>query len=206
MRMFRPLLLVATVIAAWPAVAASLPNRPVPSLDLHRYAGRWHEIARLPMYFERKCLDAVVATYTPNPDGTIHVHNTCRTGKGPMSADGVARFKERQPAALEVRFAPGWLAWLPMAWADYWVIEVDPGYQWAVIGNPDRDHLWILSRQPTMDRALLQTLIEHSRQRGYPVDRLIMPAPAGPPDRAAANAPPRLGDDGVKPAGAQTPG
>ena len=177
MRMFCRLLIVASMAIAWSAAATSLPNRPVPSLDLHRYAGQWHEIARLPMYFERKCLDAVVATYTPNPDGTVHIHNTCRTSKGRMSVEGVARMKDNQPAALEVRFVPAWLTWLPMAWADYWVIEVDADYQWAVIGSPGRKHLWILSRRPTMDRALFQTLKEHSRQRGYPVDRLMMIAP-----------------------------
>lgn len=177
MHPFCRLLIVATITCAWPAAAASLPNQPVPSLDLHRYAGQWHEIARLPMYFERNCLDGVVATYTPNPDGTVHIHNTCRTARGPMSVEGVARIKDRQPAALEVRFAPAWLTWLPMAWADYWVIEVDADYQWAVIGSPGRKHLWILSRHPVMDRALFAQLREHSRQRGYAVDRLIITAP-----------------------------
>jgi len=177
MRMFRRLLIMAAMTITWPAAAATLPNRPVSSLDLHRYAGQWHEIARLPMYFERKCLDAVIATYTPNPDGTIRVHNTCRTSKGRMSVEGVARMKDNQPAALEVRFAPAWLSWLPMARAEYWVIEVDADYRWAVIGSPGRKHLWILSRQPAMDRALFQTLREHSRQRGYEVDQLIMTAP-----------------------------
>ena len=182
MRIFRRLLIVATMAVAGPVCAASLPNRPVPTLDLHRYAGQWHEIARLPMYFERKCIGAVVATYTPNPDGTIHVHNTCRTAKGRKSVDGVARIKGDQPAALEVRFAPAWLTWLPMVWGDYWVIEVDADYRWAVIGGPDRKQLWILSRQPTMDGSLLRILTERSRQRGYPVDQLIMTAPAATPD------------------------
>jgi apolipoprotein D and lipocalin family protein len=54
---------------------------------------------------------------------------------------------------------------------------VDADYQWAVIGSPGRKHLWILSRRPTMDRALFQTLKEHSRQRGYQVDQLMMTAP-----------------------------
>jgi apolipoprotein D and lipocalin family protein len=171
------LLMVATLACTGPVAAANLPNRPVPSLDLHRYAGQWHEIARLPMYFERRCLDGVVATYTPNPDGTVQIHNTCRTSKGPMSVEGVARMKDDQPTALEVRFAPAWLSWLPMARADYWVIEVDADYQWAVIGSPGRQHLWILSRRPTMDRALIHVLVEHSRQRGYDGGRLIMTAP-----------------------------
>lgn len=171
------LLLLAALALAIPATATTLPNQPVRSLDLNRYAGRWHEIARLPMFFERKCLNGVTATYTPNPDGTVRVDNTCRTRKGQMAITGLARIKDDQPAALEVRFAPGWLSWLPVSWADYWVIEVDPDYQWAVIGSPGQKHLWILARKTSMDRALLQTLKEHSRQRGYDVDKLIITAP-----------------------------
>lgn len=159
------------------AHAGSLPNEPVHALQMSRYAGQWHEIARLPMYFQRKCLDGVVATYTPRADGMIHVHNTCRTAKGHKSVDGMARVMDGQPAALEVRFAPHWLRWLPMTWAEYWVIEVDPDYQWAVIGSPHLKHLWILSRQPTMERALFDTLREHSRQRGYQTDHLLITAP-----------------------------
>ena len=175
--MFRPLPTIAMWLAALPLLAATLPNRPVATLDLARYSGRWHEIAHLPMYFERRCLDAVTATYTPNPDGTVGIHNTCRTDKGVMAVDGVARIKGRQPAALEVRFVPAWLTWLPAAWADYWVIEVDANYQWAVVGSPGRRHLWILSRRPALDHGLFAALKERARQRGSPVDRLIVTAP-----------------------------
>lgn len=175
--MFRPLPMIAMWLAALPLLAATLPNRPVVTLDLARYSGKWHEIAHLPMYFERRCLDAVTATYTPNPDGTVGIHNTCRTDKGVMAVDGVGRIHDQQPAALEVRFAPAWLTWLPAAWADYWVIEVDANYQWAVVGSPGRRHLWILSRRPALDHALFATLKERARQRGYPVDQLIVTAP-----------------------------
>ncbi|WEN14202.1 lipocalin family protein [Rhodanobacter sp. AS-Z3] len=171
------LLLLASLVAASPAAADTLPNEPVPTLAMDRYAGQWHEIARLPMYFERRCLNGVTAKYVPNADGTVRVENTCMTAKGQMSIVGMARVKEGQPGALEVRFAPGWLSWLPLSWADYWVIEVDRDYQWAVIGSPGHKHLWILARQPRMDRALFQTLKEHSRLRGYSVDDLIITAP-----------------------------
>lgn len=171
------LLLLAALFFAAPATATSLPNEPVTSLDMHHYAGQWHEVARLPMYFERKCLNGVTANYSPNADGTIRVENSCQTRKGRMSITGVARIKDGRSGALEVRFAPGWLSWLPAAWADYWVIEVDTHYQWAVIGSPGRKHLWFLSRQPGMERVLFDTLKERSRQRGYDVDQLIITAP-----------------------------
>lgn len=117
--------------------------------------GPWHEIAHLPLFFQRKCVDTVTATYTLSKDGHIQVLNACRTADGTQeTANGVARSSSTGPAgALQVRFAPAWLGRLPWVWADYWVIEVDPDYRWAVVGSPSRKYLWILSRSPSMSRA-----------------------------------------------------
>lgn len=160
------------------AAAAALPNQPVELLDLKRYAGQWHEIAHLPLYFQRQCVDEITATYRINPDETIAVHNACRTRDGSIeSADGVARKANGPAGALKVRFAPAWLSWLPWVWADYWVIEVDPDYQWAVVGSPGRKYLWILSRSPEMDDQLFRNLRSRAEQRGYPVGKLVLAAP-----------------------------
>ncbi|MCX6916836.1 MAG: lipocalin family protein [Verrucomicrobia bacterium] len=43
-------------------------------VDLGRYAGRWFEIARLPLYFQ-KANESAIAEYGSNPDGTVSVHN-----------------------------------------------------------------------------------------------------------------------------------
>ncbi|HEU4671057.1 MAG TPA: lipocalin family protein [Dyella sp.] len=153
------------------------PNRPVQQLDLQRYLGQWHEIAHLPMFFQRKCIDTITATYTLRPDGTLGVHNACRTARGMDASDGVARRVDDHSGALKVRFAPAWLGWLPMVWADYWVIELDPGYRWAVVGSPSRKYLWVLSRTPRMDAATFRGIRDRAAARGYPVDRLVMAAP-----------------------------
>jgi len=165
------------VLAAGIARAqATLPNTPVPSLDLQRYAGEWHEIAHLPMFFQRNCAANITADYTLRPDATIGVRNACDDTNGRrMVSDGTARPVAGQPGSLQVRFAPDWLAWLPLAWADYWVVELDPGYQWAVVGGPGRDYLWILSRSPTMDRARFDAIRTRAAQRGYPVEKLVVP-------------------------------
>ncbi|HET6554973.1 MAG TPA: lipocalin family protein [Dyella sp.] len=158
-----------------PAQSRGLANEPVPQLDAARYAGHWHEIAHLPMYFQRQCVDHVTADYTVRADGTFGVRNVCRTRNDVAdSAEGVARPVKGRPGALQVRFAPAWLAWLPLVWADYWVIELDPDYRWAVVGSPSRKYLWILSRTPRMDRALYDELREHATMRGYAVDKLIV--------------------------------
>ena len=176
--MLRMTLSVVLMAALAPAAANSLPNRPVNTVDLERYAGQWHEMAHLPMFFQRKCVDNITATYTPNPDGTIKVRNACRSKDGSMqAADGVARKVPGQAGALKVRFAPAWLSWIPVVWADYWIVELDPDYQWAVVGTPGRNYLWVLSRKPSMQRELFEQIKGRAAQRGYPVGKLILAAP-----------------------------
>ena len=157
-----------------PAVAQAPVHKPVPVLDLQRYSGTWHQVAHLPMFFQRKCVRDATATYTPLEDGTIEVRNTCVRRDGErIEAVGVARPVPGAPGSLQVRFAPRWTSWMPLTWAPYWVIAVDPEYDWAMVGGPDRDHLWILSRDPSMDPQRFAGLGEQARALGYPVDQLV---------------------------------
>jgi apolipoprotein D and lipocalin family protein len=155
---------------------ASTPVTPVADLDLERYAGTWHEIARLPMWFQRKCASDVTAHYTPRADGTVAVHNACVTAEGKtIASDGVARRPDAYGRAkLEVRFAPAWLSWVPLVWADYWVIALDDDYRWAMIGQPGRKYLWILSREPSLDRKTFDALKQQATAMGYDLAPLIV--------------------------------
>lgn len=162
---------------ALPASAAE-PVRSVPQLDISRYAGHWHEIARLPVFFQRKCVGDITAAYTLRDDKLIGVSNACRVEDGGRdTAEGVARTVEGHPGRLQVRFAPDWLSWLPMVWADYWVIDLDPDYEWAVVGSPNRKYLWILSRTPTMEKALFEQIKARAEKMGYDLKPLVMAAP-----------------------------
>ena len=184
-------LLVTTLLTGTTACAAPLPealpagsaNEPVAALDLERYDGTWHEVARLPMFFQRHCVGDTTASYTRRDDGSIEVRNACRTEGGRIESVGAARTTD-VAGALEVRFAPAWLGWVPMVWADYWVIDLDPSYQWAVVGGPTQGAMWILSREPTLDPALFERIKQRAEARGYDLDDLIV----DPAQRA------RLGD------------
>lgn len=161
-----------------PAAHAADVVTSVPEMDISRYAGQWYEIARLPMSFQDKCTGDITAAYTLREDELIGVRNACRTADGETSvAEGVARQVKGHPGRLEVRFAPDWLSWMPFLWADYWVIDLDPGYTWAVIGEPGRDYFWILSREPAMDRALFEQIKARAVAVGYDLGPLIVAAP-----------------------------
>lgn len=170
-------LIAALALAALPAAAADAPT-PVRELDIARYAGTWHEVARLPNRFEARCVRDVTATYAVKDDGRLSVTNACRQADGSMqSVTGEARRAGELPSQLEVRFAPAWLSFLPFVWADYWVIALDPDYRWAVVGGPDRDYLWFLAREPAVDDTTLATMKERARAMGYDLAPLVLVPP-----------------------------
>jgi len=149
----------------------------VPSVDIVRYCGTWYEIARLPNSFQEKCAGDVTATYTLLEGGKIKVVNRCRLVDGEMTeAEGRAKRADNdQPnSKLKVRFAPAILSFLPFVWGNYWIVELDTAYTYAVVGEPDRKYLWILSRSPKMDESLVQGILGRMKEKGFDVSKVMM--------------------------------
>lgn len=167
---------------AGPADGAPLMRAPlqvVAPVDLQRYAGIWHEQARLPNRFQKQCGGPVTAEYTPQADGTVQVLNRCVRDDGNFDeAIGTARVVPvaGQPGAgrLEVRFAPTWLSWLPVVWGDYWILKLDREYQVSLVGTPDRQYLWVLSRAPRLDDAVLLAELDYARSLGFDTDKVVL--------------------------------
>lgn len=147
----------------------------VSSVDLKRYTGTWYEIARYQNKFEKKCVGNVTADYSLKDDGKIKVLNRCLKKDGTISdAEGEARIKDKTTnAKLEVRFAPGFLSFLPMVWGDYWIIDLASDYSYAVVGDPKRDYLWILSRTPQMSEPLYQEILHNVEQKGFNPGKIV---------------------------------
>jgi apolipoprotein D and lipocalin family protein len=156
------------VLAGMAAVDRKGELEVVGAVDLTRYAGRWYEIARLPNRFEKKCADSVTATYTLRSDGKVDVVNRCRKANGEYTtAKGKARIVDKKTnAKLKVTF------FWPF-YGDYWILDLGSNYEYAVVGAPNRDYLWILSRTPQLDEELYQRLLREMATRGFATDRMI---------------------------------
>jgi apolipoprotein D and lipocalin family protein len=140
--------------------------RSVPTLDLARYAGKWYEIAAFPMFFQRNCLGDTTAEYSLRADGEVTVDNRCRTESGTDRAVGRAWVPDgKDSARLKVSF------FWPFR-SDYWVIGLDEDYRWAVVGNPNRKYLWILSRSPQLPEPELARAQAAARAQGYDLGAL----------------------------------
>ena len=163
-------------------ILALLFSADVGNIDLARYAGTWHEIARLPNRFQKKCVGDVTAHYELRDDGKIRVRNRCRIANGKViEANGIARLagNGKPNSILKVRFAPAFLSFIPQVWGDYQIRALAPDYSYAAVGSPDFRYLWILSRNSTMAPDTYHDLVEEMRRQGYAVDRLIL---SDPPD------------------------
>ena len=143
----------------------------VQSVDLDRYLGKWYEIARLNQAEQDNCT-ATTAEYSRNADGSVRVFNSCRLfnpERGFLkTVTGKAIPADDSNSKLLVEFKPGG----PQG--NYWIVELDSDYQWAVVGEPTRSAFFVLSRARSMDETLLQQILDRAVQKhGYDLSNLI---------------------------------
>lgn len=144
------------------------------NVDLARYAGLWYEQARLPNRFQKQCVGDVQARYEVVEQGLL-VTNSCRTASGQREqaqAQGRLNPDVEDPARLQVRFAPAWTSWLPWVWGDYWILRIDGDYDYALVGTPDREYLWVLSRTPRPEDARVQSLLDYAASQGFDTSKV----------------------------------
>ncbi|MBC9249024.1 lipocalin [Pseudomonas alcaligenes] len=154
---------------------ALAPPQTAGQVDLQRYQGTWYELARLPMFFQRNCAQSE-AQYQLQSDGSVGVTNRCRTLAGEWQearGSAVAQVAGHTDK-LWVRF-DNWFSRLfpDTVKGDYWVLYLDDGYQTALVGNPNREYLWLLSRSPQVSAQTRETLLAQAKARGYDTAELI---------------------------------
>ncbi|KAF1071210.1 MAG: Outer membrane lipoprotein Blc [Pseudomonas citronellolis] len=148
-------------------------------VDPQRYQGTWYELARKPMFFQRNCAQSE-AHYSLNADGTLGVLNRCRTQAGeweevqgtatPQVAGRTDKFWVRFDN-LPTRLFPN------LVRGNYWVLALDADYQTVLVGNPDRDYLWLLSRQPVVAEGTLRRLLAEAHSQGFDTSDLVWRVP-----------------------------
>ena len=140
------------------------PSEPLPTVtdvDLKRYGGLWHEIARYENRFEKGCVGAT-ATYTLQ-NGTIDVMNRCYDDDGRLkdTAKGEAHPVEGSGnAKLRVSF------FWPF-YGDYWVLMLADDYRYSVVGDPSRKYLWILARDTVLSDTDRDAILSKLPALGY---------------------------------------
>ncbi len=149
----------------------------VDHVDLRRLMGTWYEIARFPNLFQKEDWVGATDNYYPQENGEIEV---------------IYRYHEKQFDAplkeikakmwREPKDAPSGKFKYQALWpftVDYWVIELGTEYEYLVIGYPNHNMLWIMSRTPSLDEGTYRGILERVANQGYDVSKLIkVPQPS----------------------------
>lgn len=164
------LLLLLALVAGCAGPAPAPPGMTVPQVNLVLFQRRWYEIAstRRPG-FEAGCACSK-ADYLLHREKLV-IHNTCRQLVPSGEEKSRTYLAELVPGTGNAQLI------LHFRWpfkGGYWVIGLDPEYQWAVVGAPDRQNLWVLSRQPRLDPGLLVQFLEQTKAKSFPVERMKM--------------------------------
>lgn len=174
--------MMAVVAIFGPAVTRAGSTEHIPSVsgfDISRYLGVWYEIVRNDHRFERD-MTHVTATYGDTGTGTFSVVNRgYNPGKGRWkSASARGKYTVGSDRGeLQVTF------FWPFR-ARYRVIELGPGYEYAVVTSSSTHYFWILSRTPAMDQAIVDGILERAKRWGFDTTGFIRvdhTSPTNPP-------------------------
>ena len=154
------------------------------NVELSRFQGKWYEIARLPRTTQTDC-HGTTAFYTQNSDGSLTFVNQCNVGSqtGPMKTLAMAATVPDSNVQAKLALDVGGYV------GDYWILEVDSNYQYAVIGHPSRLYFWILSRAPTLDSATVQGIVDRAQSDHFDMSQLEYTPQPPPDDRTTSDTP-----------------
>ena len=159
------------VLVTWLTACTGIPENvsSVTGFDANRYLGTWYEIARLDHSFERG-LQQVTAEYSLREDGGLRVINQGfnTDSKRWERAEGKAYFIESDDVGrLKVSFFGPF-------YGAYNIIELDKkDYRYALVCGPDKSYLWILAREPVLDKSTIDHLLAIASTYGFDTSRLI---------------------------------
>ena len=140
----------------------------VPNVDLSKYVGKWYEIASYPQKFQKGC-HCTTAEYTLSDKGYVIVENRCNkdsvTGKQSYIKGKAFVEKNSGNAKLKVQF------FWPFR-GKYWIIDLAKDYRYAVVSNPNRKYLWILSRTPKMNEEDYNKITSRLKEIGFDLTKL----------------------------------
>jgi len=137
----------------------------VAAVDVQKYMGVWYEIASVPSRQQRRCVGSK-AKYTLTDKGYVAVRNSCiRDGKEIGVNAKAFPVPNTGNAKLKVQF------FWPIK-VDYWVIELAADYSYAVVSQPSKKRLWVISRTPELPEEIVKAALKRAEAKGIDTSKV----------------------------------
>lgn len=152
------------------ASCAHTPESSLPkaeAVNLQRFMGDWYVIANIPTFIEKDAHNAV-ESYSLNEDGTVATRFSFR--EGGFDGDKVT-YNPTGFVSTEDNSVWGMQFIWPIK-AEYVIAYLSDDYQYTIIARSARDYLWIMARQPVIDEAVFDRLVQLCADMGYDVSKI----------------------------------
>ena len=146
----------------------------VPFVEVERYMGLWYQISAYETSFNQG-LVGVTAEYTLLEDGSVPVYNRGFEGslEGPIDEilGNAVVVDEETNSRLKVSF-PG----VPnFPFANYLIVILEEeNYSYAVVTDPLKYTLFVLSRTPQMNDATYAAILAELEEMGINTEKLLL--------------------------------
>ncbi|AZZ36182.1 hypothetical protein CIK05_05025 [Bdellovibrio sp. qaytius] len=162
--------------AAWKLLSKSKiekefgPLKTAKKVNIQKYMGSWYVIANIPTFLETGAHNAI-ETYTWNKDKNhIDVNFTYNKDNfdGELIQIQQVAFIHNEKTNAEWRTQLYHTVKFP-----YVIMDLAHDYSYAVVGMPNREHVWILARNPTLEDDVYNTLKIKIADQGFDVSQLV---------------------------------
>ena len=142
------------------------PEKPVKYVDLEKFMGKWYVIAFTPTFVDEGAENGI-ETYRLGKDGNIEIEYTFSID-GEFESHLQTGIVQPEPSNAKWRLKYNWL----LSFDYYLIVEIDPEYEYTVIGVPDSSVGWIMSREKKMDEKQLVEILTRLKERGYDMEKI----------------------------------
>lgn len=141
------------------------PLKLVDSVDIPRFMGKWYVIANIPTFIEKGATHGIEEYKWNEKENRIDVMFT-------QMKDGEKK-EYPQKAFVDNKAGNKWK--IQFIWPlkfDYLVVDLAKDYSWTAIGVPDRDHVWIMSREKTLDEKTYTEIVNRLKAQDFDISKI----------------------------------
>lgn len=142
-----------------------LPLKLVDSVDIPRFMGKWYVIANIPTFIEKGATHGIEEYTWNEKENRIDVMFT-------QMKDGEKK-EYPQKAFVDSKSGNKWK--IQFFWPlkfDYLIVDLAKDYSWTAIGVPDRDHVWIMAREKTLDEKTYSEIVNRLKDQGFDISKI----------------------------------
>lgn len=157
---------------ALPLAAYAAAPEPTKAVSPSFYSGKWYEIARLPATAQKDCQGGQTL-FSANPKGGFKVVQTCRVGSLTGKLKSVDTTGKIVPGADNAKFELSFFGGVRKQ--EYWVVDRGDNLDWAAMGTPGGNYVWVMARKPTLPASQRAAIVARLKAAGYKTENLIFP-------------------------------